>query len=244
MTESAQQVLKGVTHERRAQRRPLLDFRNQCRALLDRVFPTTFGRHYRKIRSHSLLSHARLKGIHDSVVRVLGEGVPGDLVECGVARGGSAALIQRTLQAAGENRTLWLFDTFEGLPEPTPEDPDYEVALKSVGKCRGELDEVKELLQQHGGLEGIEFRKGLFQDTLPLGTPKQIAFLHLDGDWYDSTRVCLEALYDAVSPGGILQIDDYGHWAGARKAVDEFCAARGLSPRLEYLDYTGRTWIK
>ena len=73
---------------------------------------------------------------------------------------------------------------------------------------------------------------------------RAIAVLHLDGDWYDSVKVCLEHFYDRVSPGGIIQIDDYGHWQGARKAVDEFMATRHITVPLRYLDYTGRQLVK
>lgn len=86
--------------------------------------------------------------------------------------------------------------------------------------------------------------KGLFQDTLPHSEIQHIALLHLDGDWYDSTRVCLEQLYDKVSPGGVIQIDDYGHWAGARKALHEFFDHRKIQVDLKYLDHTGRQFIK
>ena len=86
--------------------------------------------------------------------------------------------------------------------------------------------------------------KRFFQDTLPHSEIQHIALLHLDGDWYDSTRVCLEQLYDKVSPGGVIQIDDYGHWAGARKALHEFFDQRRIQVDLKYLDYTGRQFIK
>jgi (2Fe-2S) ferredoxin len=86
--------------------------------------------------------------------------------------------------------------------------------------------------------------KGLFQDTVPRCDVGPIAVLHLDGDWYESVKVCLDHLYDRVSPGGVIQIDDYGHWEGARKAVDEFMVARRLTGPLRYLDYTGRQLIK
>jgi hypothetical protein len=86
--------------------------------------------------------------------------------------------------------------------------------------------------------------KGLFQDTLPSSNIGPIALLHIDGDWYESVRVCLEELYGQVSPGGIIQFDDYGYWQGARKAVDEFLAKRGAASLLQRIDYSGRSLVK
>jgi len=170
--------------------------------------------------------------------------IPGDVVECGTARGGSAALMGLALKEAGAARTLWVFDTFEGIPAPTVADPDHEIATLYTGAFRGGLDEVQDLFRRLGILDRAKLVKGLFQDTVPRSDVRAIAVLHLDGDWYDSVKVCLEYLYDRVSPGGIIQIDDYGHWQGARKAVDEFMTARHITVPLRYLDYTGRQLIK
>jgi O-methyltransferase len=90
----------------------------------------------------------------------------------------------------------------------------------------------------------VQFVKGLFQETLPAVTVSPIALLHIDGDWYESVKTCLDNLYDKVSPGGIIQFDDYGYWKGARKAVDEFFEARGIRPDLTKLDYSGRSLVK
>jgi len=149
-----------------------------------------------------------------------------------------------TLNRLGARRGLWVFDTFEGLPPPTLDDPDFETAKLYTGECRGELEEVVALFERLGILSNTSFVKGLFQETLPACEVQKIAFLHIDGDWYDSVRVCLDHLYDRVSPGGIIQIDDYGHWAGARKAVDEFLRQRSIDVPLERLDYTGRQFVK
>jgi hypothetical protein len=165
-------------------------------------------------------------------------------VECGCARGGSAALIALSLQQMGERRRLWLFDTFEGLPAPTASDPDFEIAELFTGSCLGQLDEVRELFQRQGLTDEVQFVKGLFEDTLPSSAIERIALLHIDGDWYESVRVCLETLYDKVVPGGIIQLDDYGYWKGARKAVDEFLAKRGMGGTLERVDYSGRSLRK
>jgi hypothetical protein len=94
------------------------------------------------------------------------------------------------------------------------------------------------------GVTNARLVKGLFQNTLPTMPAERIAVLHVDGDWHDSVRGCLEALYDRVVPGGVIQFDDYGFWQGARKAVDEFFASRGIKPVLIKLDYSGRQYVK
>lgn len=207
-------------------------------------FPGEFERFRKQVRPYTLLGYGRLKGIHRGVRDVISRAVPGDVVECGAARGGSAAMMGLILKQHASDRRLWVFDTFEGLPAPTEGDPDYDKAKSKVGKCRGEIEEVEGLFKELGVLDLATCVKGLFQDTLPKTEIKQIAFLHLDGDWYESTKVCLDELYDRVSPGGVIQVDDYGHWAGARKALHEFFESRGLNPELSYLDYTGRQFVK
>ncbi len=106
------------------------------------------------------------------------------------------------------------------------------------------MAEVKSSMQQLGISGGIEFVPGLFQETLLSPAVTTIALLHVDGDWYESVKVCLDSLYDKVSPGGVIQFDDYGHWAGARKAVDEFMQNRGIRSALRRLDFSGRQLIK
>jgi O-methyltransferase len=209
------------------------------------VFPSRFSHSLHQVRSHSMASQARLRGLYQAVNFVIDHKICGDVVECGTARGGSAAMLGLALNdRQDQERKLWVFDTFEGLPAPTLDDPDYEQAKFYTGDCYGALDEVKALFQQCNLLHRSQFVKGLFQETVPIANISAISVLHLDGDWYDSVKVCLDHFYDLVTPGGIIQIDDYGHWAGARKAVDEFLRQRAIDPRLRYLDYTGRQIIK
>ena len=203
-----------------------------------------FARLYREISPYTMSSDRRLRGLYAAVQRVAADDIPGDVVECGTAHGGSAALLGLAIRDAGYPRTLWVFDTFEGIPPPSSADPDQHIAALYVGAFRGEIDQVRELFKRVGILDRCRLVKGLFQDTVPRCDVGPIAVLHLDGDWYESVKVCLDHLFDRVSPGGIIQIDDYGHWEGARKAVDEFLAARRLSVSLRYLDYTGRQFIK
>lgn len=230
--------------ERKRHHNRWVDGLNALAELGDRLLPGEFGRLHQRIAPHSMMSYPRLKGIYDAVGDVLRREIAGDLVECGTARGGCAALMGLTCRQRGQPREMWVFDTFEGLPPPSPADPDYELARTSVGTCRGDFSEVRGLLERLGVLEGAHLVKGLFQDTVPTAGVRQVALLHLDGDWYESTRVCLEHLYDKVTPGGIIQVDDYGHWAGARKALHEFFDQRRIQVDLKYLDYTGRQFRK
>jgi hypothetical protein len=155
-------------------------------------------------------------------------------------------------------RNLFLFDTFEGMSEPGAEDVsalDATAADKLLEAadpkasnnvwCYSPLDEVKSNLNRTDyPRERIRFIKGKVEDTLPEPAVGNIALLRLDTDWYESTRHELETLYDKLVPGGILIVDDYGHWTGARKAVDEFFRVRNLSLFLHRIDYTGRMAIK
>jgi O-methyltransferase len=208
------------------------------------ISPSKFSSSYRQVRHHTMCSVARLYALHQGVKYVVHNHVDGDLVECGCARGGSAALMALTLRQLGQRRNLWLFDTFEGLPAPTADDPDYEIAELFTGSCRGELDEVRELFAGYGVADGVRFVKGFFQETFPRSPINRIALLHIDADWYESVRFCLENFYDKVVPGGIIQFDDYGYWKGARKAVDEFFAQRAITLPLKRLDYSGRSLLK
>jgi hypothetical protein len=203
-----------------------------------------FARLYQAVRPYTMSGNRRLRGLYTAVEQVVAGNIPGDVVECGTARGGSAALLGLALKETHAERTLWVFDTFAGIPPPTSADPDQEIAALYTGDFRGDLGEVQELFRRLGILDRARLVKGLFQDTVPRSDVGPIAVLHLDGDWYDSVKVCLDHLYDRVSPGGVIQIDDYGHWEGARKAVDEFISTRPLVGPLRYLDYTGRQLIK
>jgi O-methyltransferase len=217
----------------------------QATTAYDLVSPSDFSKLYRQVRNITMCSNARLRGLHRAIRHVVAHGVPGDVVECGTARGGSAALMGLTLKQLGATeRTLWVFDTFEGIPAPTPEDPDHKIAELYTGACVGSIEEVTASFRQLEILPKAKLVKGLFDQTLRLANIGPIAVLHIDGDWYASVKTCLETLYDKVVDGGVIQFDDYGYWKGARKAVDEFLANRSISPRLKRVDYSGRQLIK
>ena len=221
------------------------------RALLDECRPFT------------MVSPERLMATVDAVEHVVRRDVPGALVECGVWRGGSILAMIRTLQRLGvTDRDVYLCDTFTGMTAPSAEDTSdfdppaeatFEQATASGDRAWsglfGEgvfgLDQVRELIGGSGyPTERIHFVVGDVLETLPDAAPESIAVLRLDTDWYDSTRHELECLYPRLGRGGVLIIDDYGHWQGAKKAFDDYFADRDDQPLLSRTDYTGRMGLK
>ena len=212
----------------------------------------------RAVRAHTMTSPERLYALIQAVRYVAHAAIPGDIVECGVWRGGSMMAAARTLLECGDtSRELYLFDTFEGMSPPGAKDvgvdgqPASEL-LRAADRndpasawCYASLQDVQSAMAGTGyDATRVHFVKGKVEDTIPAGAPARIAVLRLDTDWYDSTRHELEHLYPRLSPGGVLIIDDYGHWAGCRQAVDEYFASRKLHALLHRVDYTGRIAVK
>jgi len=184
--------------------------------------------------------------------RVERESIRGALVECGVARGGCSAMMALASKHYGGARPLWLFDSYEGLPDPTADDFRNGAVGEVIGPITkgmlvGTVQQVSHLMFDTCGLDrrNVEMVKGWFQDTLPANRSRvgAIALLRLDGDWYESTKCCLENLFDQVTPGGYVIIDDYGTCYGCEKAVTEFLEARGLTVEL-MPDGRGGAWFK
>jgi hypothetical protein len=215
----------------------------------------------RRVRRHTMTTPRRIAALCDAVEHVLRADVPGAVVECGVWKGGSmmaAALTLLRLDAA--DRDLYLFDTFAGMPPPSQEDAfsaydGYSPMRHWKRRHRGDgresswhyvpAEEVRAALLSTGyPAERVHLVEGKVEDTLPAAAPEEIAVLRLDTDWYESTRHELEQLYPRLSPGGVLILDDYGHYEGARRAVDEYFAAHGGRPLLTRVDYTGRVGVK
>ena len=205
----------------------------------------------------------RLAALIDAVRYCVGREIPGDFAECGVWRGGSVLAMILTLQELGvEDRDIHLFDTFEGMTAPTehdisPIDPpalaDWREAETSderpwawlYGAEHFSEGQVKETVLATGyPAERLHFVKGPVEETLPAHAPERLALLRLDTDWYESTRHELEHLYPRLPDGGVLIVDDYGHWEGAKRAVEEYFAARGERPLLNRVDYSCRIAIK
>lgn len=173
--------------------------------------------------------------------------VPGDMVECGVCNGGSAAIIAHF--AAQTDKNTWLFDSFEGLPAPTEKDlasPSGEEAIDCTGDkcvCVGNLDSVREVLNLAGAnMNKVKIIKGWFQDTFPTVDIPKIAMLNLDSDWYESEMLCLNKFYDSVSIGGFIYFDDFNWWPGSRQATLDFFRAREISPKFNFVQNCA--WIQ
>lgn len=160
-------------------------------------------------------------------------GIPGDIVECGVMNGGSAAILAHFAAKSKFNRTVWLFDSFEGLPAPTSADTLSEGnqdANLCIGACRGDVNAVKKVLELVGAdMSRVHIMEGRYQDTFPNFLVPQIAFLSLDSDWYGAEKLCIEKFYDYLVPGGLLYSDDFYWWPGCRKAITEFLEGREKS---------------
>lgn len=210
------------------------------------------------VKKYTMTSPERLFALIEAVHHITRCQIPGNIVECGVWKGGSMMAVALTLRQLGvRDRDLDLFDTFEGMPEPQELDVDlYAKPAKRIFAERIAADPafdfgrvclpVVEEAMNSCGYEApkIHFHQGKVEDTIPSEAPETIALLRLDTDWYESTRHELEHLYPQLSPGGILIIDDYGHWRGARKAVDEYIEKHAPSLFLSRIDYTGRIAVK
>jgi len=196
----------------------------------------------------TMIGRARLNNLHACAVRVLQDGIPGDFMEAGVWRGGASILMRGVLKAYGvEDRLVWLADSFEGLPPPdTAQFPaDAGDTLHELSELAISLETVQKNFARFDLLDDrLRFIKGFFSDTLPTAPVGRLALLRLDGDMYESTYVGLENLYDKLSPGGYVLVDDYGCYASCRQAVSDFSSKRGFTPKIEVVDWTGAFWRK
>jgi len=211
---------------------------------------------FRKSKPYTMTSIERMYSLYTAVKYAIKNDIPGDFVECGVWRGGSSMLIAHTLAHLGAtHRKIYLYDTFEGMSDPTEADRDFtgrnaaEMLEQSKDRketsvwCLAGIEDVTQNLFSTGyPRENLVFVKGKVEDTLPGTSPEKIALLRLDTDWYESTLHELVHLYPLLQKDGILIIDDYGHWEGCRKAVDEYFANKKLL--LNRIDYTGRIAVK
>jgi O-methyltransferase len=210
-------------------------------------------------REETMTSIERMYALYTATRYAIDNDVPGHFVECGVWRGGSVMLMAHTLLRLGHtDRTLWLYDTFAGMTAPSAQDvqdlssrPASEILAeheKAVGDPFWGLAPrslVEENLRRTGyPAASLRFIEGDVLSTIPSSAPEQIALLRLDTDWYASTRHELQHLYPRVAPGGVVIIDDYGYWRGARKATDEYLASLPQRPLLHRIDYTGRMCVK
>lgn len=184
-----------------------------------------------------MTSHEKVYGLCQAVRYVVRHDIPGSIVECGVWRGGSMLAVARLLDhLEASERDLYLFDTYEGMTEPT--DRDVQISNNKTAQERldnadqgslvwavASLEDVRQGFEQvRYPRERIHFVQGPVEETVPEQAPEQIAILRLDTDWYASTQHELAHLYHRLAPGGVLIIDDYGTWQGSKDATDEFLA--------------------
>jgi predicted O-methyltransferase YrrM len=202
-------------------------------------------------RQFSMVSRERLINLYDQCNKFINTSY--SFVECGVAKGGCLAMMK---SIAGKNNRIYGFDSFEGMPNITNEDlgdSNRSNPLSGSGKVgdnlSGGIENVYNTFKTLNiDMKNVHLIKGFFKDTL--NVPEnienigEIGVLRLDGDWYESTMVCLEKLYDKVVPGGVIIIDDYGHWIGAKRATDEFRSKYNIISPLIKTDYTEHYWIK
>ncbi|RKE40038.1 macrocin-O-methyltransferase TylF [Paraburkholderia sp. BL23I1N1] len=181
---------------------------------------------------------------------VIDERVPGDFIETGVWRGGVTILMRAALTAfGGSGRNVWVADSFEGLPAPDPatdlRDAIWHHLMRAVGLLRSDLAAVRDAFARAGLLDRrVRFLPGWFAETLPGAPIARLALMRLDGDWYESTRVALDALYPRLSPGGFVIVDDYGLPTGCARAVDEYRAMHRIDAPLTRVNGQAVYWRK
>jgi hypothetical protein len=234
--------------------------------LLDHTLQGAFESAFATVRPNTMLNRQRLSLVFELARHLIRSGIHGAFVECGVWKGGAVGMMALGARHAGETRDLHLFDSFDDIGEPDWR-VDGERAVREVGgreRAEGRLQPIRGIYDRKGGHGTVEacralleerigwpasrvhIHRGWFQETLPslAGTIGPIALLRIDADWYASTRICLEHLYDRVAPGGAIVVDDYGGYEGCRKAVDEFLAARGARPFLNHVDEECVHWFR
>lgn len=216
-------------------------------------FPQRFLEHYIKGNAYSMVTLVRLDNIQACMLDVVERGVPGDFIETGVWRGGTTIFVRALLKALGvTDRRVWVADSFQGLPEPDAEKFPNEArahASKAMATDFNHLAvsraDVEANFARFGMLdEQVRFLEGWFKDTLPTAPIERLAVMRLDGDYYESTMDALTNLYDKLSPGGYVVIDDYGEdaWTYCAKAVDEFRRQRGITDELKRVDSKCYYW--
>jgi len=199
--------------------------------------------------AETMIGLERLDNIQFCIERILEDGVPGDLIETGVWRGGATIFIRGALKAYGDTtRRVWAADSFQGLPKPQPgvwRDDERGRLWKFGTTLAVPLAQVRANFERYGLLDDqVRFLPGWFRDTLPSAPIERLALMRLDGDMYESTMDALRALYPKLSQGGYCIIDDYYAQSGQRQAVNEYRSANGIAEPIEKIDWTGAFWRK
>lgn len=239
---------------RRALGRFGLEVHRRPPAGADNDFPPDFDEEakelYRFVRPYTLTSTERVLALRNAVRYIAGAGIDGDICECGVWRGGSMMVVARTLVELGDlKRGLYMFDTFTRPPDAGPRDgpgdqAELDEALTNPGYAYLPVSDIRRRLLEIGYPEDkLHFVEGLVEDTIPEQAPEKLALLRLDTDYYSSTAHEMKHLYPRVAPGGVVIIDDYGQFVGARDAVDEYFQESGEQVLMHRIDFTGRLVI-
>lgn len=198
-------------------------------------------------QAHTMIGRKRLDHLQVALETVLAEGVPGDVIETGVWRGGATIFMRAILQAWGvTDRRVFVADSFAGLPPPDPkyaaDQGDQHHTMKELAIS---LEQVRANFAKYDLLdEQVVFLEGWFKDTLPAAPIRQLAIARLDGDMYGSTMDAIEVLYPKLSVGGFLIVDDYGAVVGCRKAIEDYRQAHGITEPMTAIDWTGAYWRK
>jgi O-methyltransferase len=196
--------------------------------------------------AETMIGLPRLDNLQFCITDVLRRGVPGDLIEAGVWRGGATIFMRGVLKAYGDtDRTVWVADSFQGLPKPNARQApaDRGDILWTYGYLAVPLETVQRNFARYGLLDSqVRFLVGWFRDTLPGAPIDRLAVLRLDGDMYESTMDALRALYPKLSVGGYIIIDDYECLSPCKQAVDDYRAEHGITEPLQYIDWTGVFW--
>lgn len=223
------------------------------------IVENEFWKIYELCSLYTMTSLERMYALYKAVYYILENDIEGDFIECGVWKGGCAMLMAKLLEIHNiKNRKIILYDTYEGMSEPTEKDKDFSgktaaelLQASSIEDqasvwCYSSFEEVKNNINLTGfDVERFHMIKGKVEDTIPANLPtSKIALLRLDTDWYESTLHELVHLYPLLNHHGILIIDDYGHWEGCRRAVTEYIKDNNINLLLNRIDNTGRIAIK
>jgi hypothetical protein len=197
-------------------------------------------------RAHTMIGMPRLDNLQFCVEDVLERGVKGDLIETGVWRGGATIFMRAVLKAHQvTDRTVWVADSFEGLPpaDAAKHPDDFALNLHMAGALAVSLEQVKQNFERYGLLDGqVRFLKGWFCDTLPTAPITRLAVLRLDGDHYESTMDAIASLYPRLSIGGYVIVDDYGAVKGCDQAIADYRGQQGITDPLKTIPGCGAYW--
>ena len=200
---------------------------------------------FHKIKNHTGLGVPRLVALYKLSREIDRLSVPGDIAELGVRNGGSAAVMAFVSNKSPLNRSIWLFDAFEGLPELAGDDGDKAQKGGHKWEHFGSGSKAGEIFHQLRIPESrVHIVPGWFEDTFPSMQIQELALLHIDVGLYESVKLCLEKFYDSVRPGGFIVFDNYGQKEGCRRATNEFLKKRSLNVRLTKVDFTGHYFQK